>query len=927
MNESSSESDSDERIDDIREEILSYLETYKSDQSKHIEILNYKPKYNAEYYDNKVLLEVNDMNAFEPIIEEVSNEDLTDLWIYFKIATSSIATSKNPGRNIRFLVKDENTQKYIGILAIGSDIYQCSVRDKEISWDCDNHGKRIENIINIWCCVGLQPLSYNTNIGKLLCSLCFSKEVIDRYNQKYNINIAAITTFGINGRAVQYECLPFIKFIGYTKGYGTNHMPNYLLQEACDILKSKNIEVSGYNKIKKWKTVMNYLNIPDIKLKHGILRGVYIGYLDGKRSKDFLQGICSDFEISSKLKTIKEIVEWWKIRWGINRILNLKKRDRYKNTMSPEWTYNLFEERKIIPHLELENRSISVSITKEIIENLPQLSASYIAGLMDGDGCILFNRNSTILPQIELSQCDPYVVFALQKQYNCGKIRIVSSKSVNSRQQFKISIFGCRELLICLKNYCIIKQRRAEICYKLFEELSGKYTVESIKELFNKYENAIILYEPDNDNIYDTRINDEYVAGLFDAEGCITFKKYEKSNSVTLTITQRSNPIILHKINQYYKINATVTVQRFNLYSYEKCEQFLNHIEKYVLLKKDQINTFREVLEYRKKHKKYDCEKFYQLKRKIYIPDDYLINYANMKYITKKKTEQRDLKPLYEAGILIARKNYVRTLPYVDNIDHRVNIAIATIMKRRKITDEIIYIVRKKIENKITQKAICEEMGLSRHIVNNIARYKLLPLDSDRNMVKDKIIAKKQTKEKRITMTSEETKKYDIESVAISKRAYNVATAIQILKYAIEKREYITQTLLSNKSEELFGVKLSVTQIQSLLLGRVSIYEREFRDNEIRYDDYKSLCEEVSKINFKANGRKYASISQRSVDGETIIKVLKNKNNLTHKEIAANIGIKEEQVRGILRGTTRMMPFEFPCGEISWEEYNLLMRF
>lgn len=942
---------------DIREEILNYLETYKSDESKYIEIANFTPKYSAEYYDAKVLMEAGDgaLSLFRPTLEEVINEEQTDLWMYFKIATSSIATSKNPGRNIRFLVKDDTTQKYIGIIAIGSDIYQCSVRDAEIGWNHENHRKHIDNVVNIWCCVSLQPIGFNTNIGKLLCSLCFSKEIFETYKRKYGIEIAAITTFGINGRAVQYECLPVIKFIGYTKGYGTNHMPNHLFNEASSILKEKGIEISGNNKIKRWKTIMRYYNIPDIKLKHGILRGVYIGYI-GAQAKAFLQG--GERSETGPLKTVAEITEWWKTRWAINRLRNLKKNGKYKLAATggrPDWTFDLFQvcEEKVATNAPQPDAQIHVALTKEIIAALPELSPSYIAGLMDGDGCIMFNKAGAIMPQIELAQCDPYVVFALQKQYKCGQVRIVAAKTANSRQQFKITIYGCRELLLCLKDHCIIKQRRAEICFRLFEELSSGrgddsgagYNTETVKQLFADYDNALKSYEPESDAIY-SRINNEYVAGLFDAEGCITFKKYERTNSVTVTITQRSSPTILRKINEFYRINGSLTIQRLNLYSFEKCTLLLNSIEPYVILKKDQISGFNEVVEYRKNRKKYDCDKIAQLKRKIYIPDDYLIIDLNDKYKIVKRADERNLKPLYKENILVARKRPVsrrlaaagdRGADVYDSAEHHTNIALAVIAKRRNISDEIIYAVREKLEGKVMQKTICEEMGLQRHIVHNIARGKLLPLDTDiRDQIKDKIITKRANRQRRQEMTPETAKKYDAETVAISKRVYSMSQALQIMKYAIEHRETITQTALAAKSQELLGVKLSVTQIHGLVSGRVCIYERELATaGADAYREYKVLCDEIAKIDFKANGRRQFAINNRAVDGETIIRVLREYNRggrvLTHKDIAAAVGgddgdVTADQVRGILRGTTKMMPFEFPCGGITWDEYLELRR-
>ena len=58
---------------------------------------------------------------------------------------------------------------------------------------------------------------------------------------------------------------------------------------------------------------------------------------------------------------------------------------------------------------------------------------------------------------------------------------------------------------------------------------------------------------PEDIKEYKERLNEKYVAGLFDAEGCITFKTVRNSISVSLIITQRSNPYILNYIKELYE--------------------------------------------------------------------------------------------------------------------------------------------------------------------------------------------------------------------------------------------------------------------------------------------------------------------------------------------------------------------------------------
>ena len=51
---------------------------------------------------------------------------------------SSMEFSSNPGRNIRFYVKDRVSKKYLGVISIASDVTSIKVRDDYIKWTKDN---------------------------------------------------------------------------------------------------------------------------------------------------------------------------------------------------------------------------------------------------------------------------------------------------------------------------------------------------------------------------------------------------------------------------------------------------------------------------------------------------------------------------------------------------------------------------------------------------------------------------------------------------------------------------------------------------------------------------------------------------------------------------------------------------------------------
>lgn len=907
------------KLEELKEEIIKYVELSPNvNNSKLLEIYKFKPLNSKEYYDSKVLLEIKDFSKFSIFLEEVKTKEQTDLWNYFKIATSSISTNKNPGKIIRFLVKEIHSEKYIGIIALGDDVIRIQDRDKEIGWDKENQYKNIKNILNIWCCVGLQPISFNYNIGKLLCSLCFSKEVIEAFKNKYNCKIAAITTFGVNGRAPQYECLKCIRHIGYTKGYGTQHLPRNLYLKAIQLFREKGYSITG-STMKNWRFIFNKLQIPNILLKNSMIRGVYIGYTSND-SKKYLQGTVDKFEYN--LKSVDEITELWKKRWGIRRINNIISSGRVKDNKIPEWTYNIYD--VVIPdNIKPENIEVIRSIkefSQEMYNNLPQLSPSYISGLIDGDGSILYDTVS-LIPRVEITQCDPYAIFALYKQFG-GSIICVKARSKTMRPQYKWTIHKSEELLTILKDNCIIKSQRANIVYQLFNELNkkkNKFNIELLRDLFKKYEDIRKVYIPEDIKEYKERLNEKYVAGLFDAEGCITFKTVKNSISVSLIITQRSNPYILNYIKEFYEnkynIKFSITIERILLYSYESTNKFIDTIKSDILIKREQVECCKEVVRCRNNNLDYNrneyADKLSNLKRVMYN-----IGFT-LEEAEKSKDLERDLKEIYESGIIPIRKKKERKKKEYDRISHIVNITIATMNKKRVISDDIIFEVKRRLEGGEKQCKIIEDMKLSRHIVNNIARGILLPLSASREECKEKINKKQERKTERSQLSDNDKKKYDAESTAIAKRAYDKTKCIEILNYTFENRGKITQTMIGEK----YG--LSFTQINNLLNGKTLLYRREF-NGEQEYNEYIELIEKVKSIDYSIISRTMAKIKVRKISAEVIVNVMlysRNNPRLSRKDIGKEFRLNEDQVRGIVTGKTQVYECEFPINGITWEEY------
>lgn len=283
----------------------------------------------------------------------------------------------------------------------------------------------------------------------------------------------------------------------------------------------------------------------------------------------------------------------------------------------------------------------------------------------------------------------------------------------------------------------------------------------------------------------------------------------------------------------------------------------------------------------------------------------------------KERENERDLKEIYESGIIIKRVRNRKKKEY-DRISHIVNITMATMNTKRVISDDIIFEVKRKLENGMKQCQIIKEMQLSRHTVNNIARGILLPLSATKEECKEKVCKKIERRAEREKLSDSDKKKFDGESTAISKRAYNKDKCLELLNYTYENRNKVTQTMIGEK----YG--LSFTQINNLLNGKVMLYKREFESDE-QYDEYIELVEKVKSIDFSGMSRTMAKVKGRKIAPDVVVRVMlysRNNPRISRKDIAKEFKITDEQVRSIVTGRLVLYEFEFPINGITWEEYN-----
>lgn len=149
------------------------------------------------------------------VVKEISKEVYDNLFCQ----VSSFPADDNPGKNIRFLVVEKNTNTIAGFVRLGSPTINSAPRNKMLGRTPDL-GALNRHFIMGFHIVPSQPFGFNYLGGKLLTMICcshFTRRYIDK---KYNTEICAFETTSLYGNlkgTSQYDGMkPYLRNVGLT---------------------------------------------------------------------------------------------------------------------------------------------------------------------------------------------------------------------------------------------------------------------------------------------------------------------------------------------------------------------------------------------------------------------------------------------------------------------------------------------------------------------------------------------------------------------------------------------------------------------------------------------------------------------------------------------------------------------------------------
>lgn len=335
-------------IDSEKSELIRKVKSNIWYPNEEDSFLDLKPKLIPSIQNS--LEHYNDIFDEENYYIKKNKNEFTKEWNILRDFTSSAINNPNIGRNLNFIVQDEITKKYLGIICISSDYIDLKKRDEYINWSKEKRVK--ENRINfIAVCstiVPTQPLGYNYVGGKLLSLLCLSDDIQKMWKEQYNDTLVSLTTTSLYGKEKknflsQYDGLKHWKKLGFTAGSAS-----YNLKKETEFLIKKWLKKNHKYKYFEWYVAKNENNQPfkrehrirsimfalrkleisEKKFKSNHLRGIYFSELY-ENTKEFLRGEIEEKDLIKSFDTSTDyLTNLWKEKYAKKRINSLKKNNK-----------------------------------------------------------------------------------------------------------------------------------------------------------------------------------------------------------------------------------------------------------------------------------------------------------------------------------------------------------------------------------------------------------------------------------------------------------------------------------------------------------------------------------------------------------------------------------------------------------------------
>jgi hypothetical protein len=289
--------------------------------------------------DDKFQLPKQTIFEEESLDTYIHSNNFKEDWDILRIFISTSRHDSVTGRQLKYIVRDKVTKKYLGIICISGTLPNLTVRNNEVFKTNNMFKKQFQkggtvsrNMANGQTIMSCQPFGSMFNGGKLLSLLCSSNQVQEDWKLKYGDTLVSVDTTSLYGgitKNSQYDGLrPFWTKLGETSGKTPIKPSDKIYNRMKDWLRKRYPETYHYlvlaqnekgqaavretknTIIRKCYSLLKIKNF--VNIESGEIRGVYLSKLY-KNTDDFLCGkIKEDKLIPSFNNSIEFLTEFWK---------------------------------------------------------------------------------------------------------------------------------------------------------------------------------------------------------------------------------------------------------------------------------------------------------------------------------------------------------------------------------------------------------------------------------------------------------------------------------------------------------------------------------------------------------------------------------------------------------------------------------------
>jgi len=164
----------------------------------------------------------NDMDFRISVVDGPTNRIFSE---YLEVTTSHAIEDNVPGKNLKLMVYETNSNKLVGFIRLASPVLNMKPRNEFLGKPLDTYNADVMARFNKSAAMGFiivptQPFGFNYLGGKLLAAICCSHKVKDLFDAKYGINLCHFETtslYGTTKSSSQYDGMkPYLRNKGLT---------------------------------------------------------------------------------------------------------------------------------------------------------------------------------------------------------------------------------------------------------------------------------------------------------------------------------------------------------------------------------------------------------------------------------------------------------------------------------------------------------------------------------------------------------------------------------------------------------------------------------------------------------------------------------------------------------------------------------------